>query len=128
MALEIPVSSSRLRKTNPYAVPGRWRAITHPATCAYWPSGMSLETSPRMSRPFLNPTAIPMANTFLPPAQLTDFGAKPALYQTWDQKMADMFNGAKFDQAGKDVRPAFYNPLDPPTGAEAAPSPSVPIG
>jgi hypothetical protein len=55
-----------------------------------------------------------MANTFLPPAQLTDFDAKPALYHAWDQKMADMFNSAKFDEAGKDVRPAFYNPLNPP--------------
>ncbi len=48
MALAMPVSSSRLRNTKPLAVPGRWRAITHPAMrteChredwqARWPSG-----------------------------------------------------------------------------------------
>ena len=31
MTLAMPVSSSRERKTNPFAVPGRCRAITHPA-------------------------------------------------------------------------------------------------
>ena len=31
MALAIPVSSSRLRKTKPLAVPGLWRAMTAPA-------------------------------------------------------------------------------------------------
>ena len=38
MALEMPVSSSRLRKTKPLAVPGRCRAITDPATRTLAPS------------------------------------------------------------------------------------------
>ena len=32
ITLAMPVSSSRLRKTKPFAVPGRWRTITLPAT------------------------------------------------------------------------------------------------
>src|SRR5260370_14828869 len=39
ITFEIPVSSSRLKKTKPFAVPGRCRAITHPATRVYCPSG-----------------------------------------------------------------------------------------
>jgi hypothetical protein len=42
MALAMPVSSSRLRNTNPLAVPGRWRAITHPPMRRRWPLGMDL--------------------------------------------------------------------------------------
>ena len=37
MALATPVSSSRLRKTKPLAVPGRWRAMTHPPIRTYFP-------------------------------------------------------------------------------------------
>ena len=32
MTFAIPVSSSSERKTKPFAVPGRWRTITLPAT------------------------------------------------------------------------------------------------
>src|SRR5438067_1611771 len=32
MMLAMPVSSSSVRKTNPFAVPGRWRVMTMPAT------------------------------------------------------------------------------------------------
>ena len=32
MMFEMPVSSSSVRNTNPFAVPGRWRVMTMPAT------------------------------------------------------------------------------------------------
>lgn len=35
-ALEMPVSSSRLMKRWPLAVPGRWRQMTRPATLSCW--------------------------------------------------------------------------------------------
>ena len=38
----IPVSSSKLKKTNPFAVPGRWRVITHPPTFKSIPSRCAL--------------------------------------------------------------------------------------
>src|SRR5947199_308910 len=38
MTFAIPVSSSRLRNTKPFAVPGRWRTITLPATRTRAPS------------------------------------------------------------------------------------------
>ena len=43
MALAKPVSSSRVMKTNPLAVPGRWRTITTPATRARLPCGTRAE-------------------------------------------------------------------------------------
>src|SRR5256885_265671 len=54
MMLAMPVSSSRLRNTNPLAVPGRWRAMTAPATDTNVPSGndanFELGTTPWRSR------------------------------------------------------------------------------
>jgi hypothetical protein len=41
MALATPVSSSRLTKTNPLAVPGRWRTMTHPPMRSRLPLGRS---------------------------------------------------------------------------------------
>ena len=58
-------------------------------------------------------------NTFLPPAELKDFDARPALYQAWHSAMTDLFNSTKFTK-GKDVRPAFYSPLTPPALANPA--------
>ena len=40
MALATPVSSSRLRNTNPLAVPGRWRVMTHPPMRRRLPLGI----------------------------------------------------------------------------------------
>jgi hypothetical protein len=59
-------------------------------------------------------------NTFLPPAGLRDFDARPALYQTWHTTMAELFSGVKFTDAGQDIRPAFYSPLTPPSRANPA--------
>ena len=35
----VPVSSSRVRNTTPFAVPGRWRQVTSPATATRTPAG-----------------------------------------------------------------------------------------
>ena len=55
MALAMPVSSSRLRNMNPFAVPGRWRQITHPATLTRRPCfsycRSSAATTPRVRKP-----------------------------------------------------------------------------
>jgi hypothetical protein len=59
-------------------------------------------------------------NTFLPPANLKDFDARPNLYQTWHATMSDMFKGVKFADDGQDVRPSFYSPITPPSTSNPA--------
>lgn len=55
MALLTPVSSSRLMKTNPFAVPGRCRQITLPAIrrmipCCAFGRSQARQTSGRVGR------------------------------------------------------------------------------
>ncbi len=49
MALAKPVSSSTVMKTNPLAVPGRWRTITTPATRARRPCGTAPRSAARVT-------------------------------------------------------------------------------
>ena len=42
-ALAVPVSSSRVMKQNPFAVPGRWRTMTRPAIFTQLPSRACLQ-------------------------------------------------------------------------------------
>jgi hypothetical protein len=47
-----PVSSSSVRKTNPFAVPGRWRQITSPAVATRSPSRPCRSRSIALRTPF----------------------------------------------------------------------------
>jgi len=55
MAFEVPVSSSRVKKVNPLAVPGCWRTITWPAVRTKRPSltlrNSFAESTPLRRRP-----------------------------------------------------------------------------
>jgi hypothetical protein len=70
--------------------------------------------------------------TFLPPADVRDFDADPALYGTWNDTIAQIFVDIKNSNGDYKGYPAFYSPLAPPSmiaPASATPTwPGIPKG